>query len=82
MGINTATLKIPEKVFFEVQVKHPNGKVKASHINWLTFRGVITQKLQGGGIRCPPPTEIGLMNDHYPFLTNVPTHDFLYRKPL
>ena len=32
-----------------------NGKVKAPHIIWLMFRGIITRKLQGLGIRCPPP---------------------------
>ena len=37
-----------------------NGKVKAPHIIWLTFRGIITRKLQGGrNIQCPPQ-EIGL----------------------
>ena len=41
------------------------GKVKAPHIIWLTFRGLIARKLQGGGASDapPPPTETGLIKD-------------------
>ena len=45
---------------FYLVCNYKNGKVKAPHIIWLTFRGLITRKLQGGGHPMPPPTEIGL----------------------